>query len=102
MYRNIQKQALVLSLLAFASESLQADSFRCGRKLVSTGDTSGELVRACGEPRHKDRGYKKIRVDSTSKKVSVERWYYKKSARSLEHIIVLYQGRIAAVDVGGR
>ena len=102
MYRKLRQQALVLSLLALVAESLEADSFRCGRKLVSTGDTSGELVRVCGEPRHKDRGYRKIRVDGASKKVSVERWYYKKSGRGLEHIIVLYQGRIAAVDVGGR
>jgi len=102
MYRKLRQQVLVLSLLALVAESLEADSFRCGRKLVSTGDTSGELVRVCGEPRHRDRGYKKIRVDGTNRKVSVERWYYKRSGRSLEHIIVLYQGKIVAVDVGGR
>ncbi|MBT8047678.1 MAG: DUF2845 domain-containing protein [Xanthomonadales bacterium] len=79
-----------------------ADSFRCGRKLVSSGDSSGDLMRKCGEPRYKDRGQAMVRVDGVTRKVGVERWYYKKSSRSLQHVIVLYRGRVTAVEVGGR
>ena len=89
-------------VLAFCVSDLSADSFRCGRKLVSTGDSTGDLIRVCGEPRHKSRGQGKIKVNGISKTVSVERWYYKKSARGLEHIIEIYKGQVSAVEVGER
>lgn len=43
-----------------------------------------------------------LSVDGIHKSVKVERWHYKKSPRSLEHIIVVYRGRVEAVIVGGR
>jgi len=92
---------LFCSLALFAQE-LSADSFRCGRKLVSVGDSAGGLVRVCGEPIHKDRGKETIKVNGVAKETSVERWYYKKSSRSLEHVIIIYKGRVAAVELGHR
>ena len=81
---------------------LWADGYRCGRKLITSGDSSGDLIRVCGEPRHKDRGYEKIKVNGVSKDTRVERWYYKKNSRSLEHVILIYKGRVNAIKVGGR
>ena len=98
----IFEAALLLAAAILFAHSACADNFRCGRKLVVTGDSSGELIRKCGQPRHKDRGQEKIRVDGVFRKVGVERWYYKKSPRSLEHAIVIYKGRVAAVEVGSR
>lgn len=91
-----------LLLLSCISQELSADSFRCGRKLITVGDSAGELVRACGEPRHKDHGREKLRLNGDSKETRVERWYYKKSSRKLEHIIIIHKGKIAAVQVGSR
>jgi len=96
------KPATLLFLLLVFCQELSADSFRCGRKLINTGDSTGELARVCGEPRHKDRGRETIRIDGVSKETSIERWYYKKNSRSLEHIILIYKGRVAAVQVGRR
>lgn len=84
------------------AQSLFSDSFRCGRKLIRTGDSSGDLLRTCGEPYHKDRGQGQVKVDGIRKKVSVERWYYKKSVRSLEHIVLVYKGTVQEVIVGHR
>jgi len=83
-------------------DTAMADSFRCGRKVVRTGDSPGDLLRSCGEPRYKDRGYENIRVQGSQKKARVERWYYKKSSRRLEQIVVIYKGRIIAINTGGR
>lgn len=79
-----------------------ADSYRCGQKIVRDGDTSGELLRICGEPRHRDRGKAWVKVNGSLREVSVQRWYYKKSARSLERIVMIHKGRIAAIEVGSR
>lgn len=81
---------------------LHGDSIRCGRKIVRTGDSSGELLRICGKPYHKDRGRAEIDVNGIPKSVGVERWYYKKSSRSLEHIVVIYRGNVEQVVVSGR
>lgn len=79
-----------------------ADSFRCGRKVVRTGDSPADLLRICGKPRYKDRGYENIRSQGSRGKARVERWYYKKSSRRLEQIVVIYKGRIVAINTGHR
>ena len=81
---------------------LYGDSFRCGRKLVHAGDTRAELLRVCGEPIHKDRGRVEVDVDGIRKNVSAERWHYKKSSRSLEHVVIVYRGNVEKVIVGNR
>lgn len=79
-----------------------ADSYRCGRKIVRDGDTVAQLLALCGEPRFKSKGAAVIRVDGVDKRASVQRWHYKKGSRSLERIILIYRGKIAAIEVGGR
>ena len=81
---------------------LYGDSFRCGRKIVRSGDSTGELLRICGQPYHKDRGRSSLDIDGVNKRVSVERWHYKKSPRSLEHIIIIHRGNVEKVIVGSR
>ena len=93
---------LAMLLAVSATGAVQADSFRCGQKLVRTGDTTGDLLRICGAPRHKDRGEERIRIDGVNRKSRVERWYYKRSGRSLERIVLIYRGRIAGIEVGSR
>ena len=83
-------------------ESARADSYRCGRKIVRDGDTVSRLLSVCGEPRFKDSGSSTIRVDGVRRKTRVQRWYYKKGTRDLERIILVHDGRIAAIEVGGR
>lgn len=98
---SIQKLAPVLVLAVFCQD-LTAGGMRCGRKLVNIGDSAGELVRECGQPLHKDRGRQTVSVRGVKKETNVERWYYKKSSRSLEHVVMIYQGKVVAVEVGGR
>ena len=93
--------ALIIALSVVGSD-LSADSFRCGRKLIKTGDSTGDLIRVCGEPRHKDRGKEKITLNGVVKNTSVQRWYYKKNTRSLEHVVLIYQGRVKSIEVGKR
>ena len=91
----------LLVMSAFIDTAI-ADSFRCGRKVVRTGDSPGDLLQSCGKPRYKDRGYETMRSQGKQKKVRVERWYYKKSSRRLEQIVVIHKGRIIAINTGRR
>lgn len=91
---------LVITLLPITDAD--ADSYRCGRKIVRDGDTVAHLLALCGEPRLKSRGSALVRVDGVDKRATVQRWHYKKGSRSLERIVLIYRGKIAAIEVGRR
>lgn len=87
--------------LAFISP-LQSDSYRCGSKLVRSGDSAGRVLQICGEPKHKDRGRHEIRVKGKTKDVAVERWYYRKGSQSLGRVVLLHRGKVVAIETQGR
>lgn len=92
----------LLILLGALPFELQADSFRCGRKVVRTGDSSSLLLKKCGEPLSRDRAYEQVKLKEGRKNIKVERWYYKKSARSLSRAVLIYRGNIVGIQVGER
>lgn len=104
-YRMFTRNAifvLLIAVLAAGPGPVEADSYRCGRKLIRTGDSASEVLRVCGEPKYRDRGQEQLRLSGTTQKLNVERWYYKKSRRSLEHIVLLHRGKVVAIEVGSR
>jgi hypothetical protein len=100
-YSKAHLCCLLLSAL-FLPEAIRADSYRCGLKLVQTGDTKAELVRVCGKPLRKDTGTERVRIEGRYADVSVQRWYYKQSRRSLERIVLLHRGMIVGIETGSR
>lgn len=95
-----------MSLLALVgivlAEALAADSMRCGRALVRTGDSPAALLERCGEPSYRGRGNAEVQTDEGLRRVKVERWHYKRDARSLERIVLVYRGEIVGVETGRR
>jgi hypothetical protein len=93
--------AATIALLLVA-ENLLADSFRCGRKVVRSGDSQSEVLAACGEPQRRESKQESLWLGSSQKNVRVKAWYYKRSSRKLERIVLIYQGKVVAVRTGGR
>ena len=93
---------IVLPMFLSMALDAHADSYRCGRKIVRDGDTIAQLLAVCGEPRFKSKGTATIRVDGVDKRTRVQRWHYKKGSRNLERIVLIYRGRVAAIEVGKR
>ncbi len=85
-----------------AAPVCEADSLRCGRKLIRTGDSKADVLRVCGEPIAKDRGRATVRLDGGVRDVPVERWHYKRSTRSLARAVNIYRGKVVSIDVGSR
>jgi len=82
--------------------SAEADSFRCGRKVVRSGDAQSTVLSVCGEPQRKDTAQETLWTGASQKTVRVHRWYYKSSSRKLERVVLLYQGKVVGVETGGR
>jgi len=100
--KNHAGLALLIAGICLAPGFAAADGYRCGRKVVRTGDSLSRLVQVCGEPRLKSAGSSTVEVDGVPRKVRVERWHYKQGSRSLEHVVLIYRGRVAAIELGGR
>jgi hypothetical protein len=94
--------SLVLLGGLLLTASIEADSFRCGRKVVRSGDAQSVLQSACGEPQRRDSGQEELWTGASQKTVKMQRWYYKASGRKLERVVLLYQGKIVGVRTGGR
>ncbi|MDT8320103.1 MAG: DUF2845 domain-containing protein [Xanthomonadales bacterium] len=91
--------AAVLCSAIFFAASLQADSYRCGRKLIRSGDSAGEVLSRCGPPRYKDRGRASVRIAGGKEELAVQRWYYRKSSRSLGRVILIHQGQVVGIEI---
>lgn len=97
--------SLFLSLLvpfALLPALAEADSYRCGRKIVRSGDPVSRLLEVCGKPGRKDSGSETIEFSGVPRTVKVQRWYYRQGSRRLERVVFVYRGKIAAIEVGGR
>lgn len=92
----------VVLLVAFGLQEAWADSYRCGRKLIRSGDAPADVLRVCGEPHRKDRAHERVVVNGAAQNLPVERWYYRQHKRSLEHAVVIYRGKVVAIEAGSR
>lgn len=88
--------------LLLTAQLAVADSFRCGRKVIRSGDSPATLMRYCGEPAYRGRGYADVDTGDGQRQVKVEQWHYKLGERALEHIVYVYRGKVVGVDVGRR
>ena len=91
-----------LALFSFLLNNVSADSYRCGRKLVRTGDPVSKLVEICGRPLHKGSGTTSLRLDGRVREVRVQEWHYRMGSRRLGRVVMVYRGRIAAIEVARR
>ena len=95
--------SLISFLLALSIPiAAHTDSFRCGRKLIRTGDTTADVLRVCGQPQARDRGQAEVRSHGVGTKQTVERWHYRRSGRSLPRIVNIHRGRVVSIEVGSR
>jgi len=102
MSRNLKDVFLVSMVLLAAIQSSFADSFRCGQKLIYSGDSAAEVLRVCGKPKYKDRGRETVRINGAERTVSIERWHYRHSRRSFERIVRFHRGKVISISVAGR
>ena len=102
MKRILHPTLISCMIMVTAPPVCEADSLRCGRKLIHTGDSKADVLRVCGEPIARDRGRATVRFNGGVRDVAVERWHYKRSTRSLARTVNIYRGEVVSIDVGSR
>ena len=81
---------LFIMTLVCLSTAVNADSFRCGRKIVKAGDSANMLIKKCGQPQRKFSGKAVINVNGRRSKVAVSNWVFDRGRKN--DIIVSVRG----------
>ena len=91
-------KALLLILITLVSNSLSAESFRCGRKLVKTGESSNALVKKCGNPVRKFSSKETISDSGMQKRVGVSNWVYERRGKK-DMIVSVHSGSVVKIQL---
>jgi hypothetical protein len=106
------KRLLLALLLAAAAGSVQADALRCGTKLVTEGDTRGEVTAKCGDPTEVDHSSilvppitwingRPVQVGGGLIEVPVEVWLFNLGPNKLMRRVRFEDGRVVAIETLG-
>lgn len=105
------KRLLFILLLAGAT-SAHAQAFRCGTKLVTEGNTRGEVASKCGDPTEVDHSSiwvtptvwingVPVQAGNGMVEVPVELWLYNLGPNKLMRRIRFENGKVVAIETLG-
>jgi hypothetical protein len=107
--RSAARRALFLAaallLAAAPAAGFGRSTWRCGNRLVATGDSFGEVLFRCGEPAFRSVSTEVVtfRLASgfeVSKIVGVETWTYDRGPRELLRYLTFRDGRLIRIAEG--
>lgn len=94
-------------LILFAALPAQAESFRCGARIVSEDSTVEELLALCGEPTSKTVETVDVYGPAASGSgrvkrgtVTIEKWTYDRGTQSFPMLVTIEDGRIKSMERG--
>ena len=91
-------KVMILVLLLTLSSNLAADSFRCGRKIVKTGESSNALVKKCGHPVRKIKGNELVKFQGQQKRTAVSNWVYERRNKR-DMIVSIKNGTVVRLEI---
>lgn len=97
---TILLQWMLPALLLISAEWAEAGGFRCGTRLVLTGDPISRLARVCGQPDTTFRAHKTVREGGTQRRLAVTQWVYERRGRKAV-IVSVRDGRVLSIEKGG-
>ena len=87
---------LLLLLLMSVCMQAQGGSFRCGTKIVVTGDSISRLLKVCGQPSLKYSAKESIRSNGGKKSTGVSNWIYERG-RKKNMVVSVRSGKVVKI-----
>ena len=88
----------ILLLCLFATPAV---ALRCGNDVISTGATTYQVLKACGEPAYRDQVADAF-LFGIGPVGAEERWYYNPGPNGLIRVLTFRNGDLARIDTDGR
>lgn len=89
---------LLSTLFILLSDNSHADSFRCGRSLVTEGDSSNALIKKCGNPERKYSSKATVKSNGRKTSVGVSNWVYARTGKR-DMIVSVRSGVVVRIKV---
>jgi hypothetical protein len=96
--RNAMPYLAIILLFAMNPPAL-ADGFRCGTRLVLTGDPVSRLNQACGQPEERIKAHVDVQENGRQRSVSVTQWVYQRRGKK-PMLVSVRNGRVVRIDRG--
>jgi hypothetical protein len=87
---------IAIALMLTAGVDVNAGGFRCGTKLVVTGDSISRLINACGQPELKYKAKETIGSGSSKKSTGVSNWVYPRG-RKRNMVVSISSGKVVKI-----
>jgi hypothetical protein len=102
---KIESLVIALSIIALLPGAGVSSGYHCEGKIISVGDTSGELIMKCGEPDWKQSYTEEIieTLDKDNKRnihITVEEWTYNLGPQRFMRIFKLKNGKVVDMWLG--
>ncbi|NOY72350.1 MAG: DUF2845 domain-containing protein [Gammaproteobacteria bacterium] len=95
--------ACCVLFFVFNATMSSAGSFRCGQKLVSTGNSKAEIFRKCGEPSWREYSESELWPENSPfavAKITREQWVYNRGSQALIRYLNFENGNLVSIDLG--
>lgn len=92
------RNLLLFTIFILLSNDIFADSFRCGRKIVKSGDSGNMLIKKCGKPVRKFSSKQKSVDNGRVSNVPVSNWVYERRGKR-DMIVSVRNGAIVNIQV---
>jgi hypothetical protein len=99
-------KSLALALFgALLPLTANAESFRCGKWIVSEETTVDELVHKCGPPTTHESKTEDVKVRNRNNglmlkmgETTTERWVYQRGTRATPMVVIIVDGQIKSIE----
>jgi hypothetical protein len=94
----------VLTLLAAFSLNAQAETFRCGSRVISTDTTAAEILELCGQPDSQTSVTEPVRVRTpaggmvTNGETTKEQWVYARGNQAQPMVVTIIDGKVKSIE----
>jgi len=85
--------------IALALPGADAQAFKCGDEMISTGDSRASVLMKCGKPNHTDSyGVKRSKRSGQG----TEKWYYNCGKGDFIYVLIFENGVLKSEETEGR
>jgi hypothetical protein len=97
----VRTAALLVGCLLGVASTAHADGFRCGERLVSVGESIGEVQLKCGSPTTRDQRTEVRGSESNLATVTIETWMYNLGPHDFVRVLSFVDGTLRRIETGG-